>query len=184
MEITTKNSIQCYRLRFKGDMIWANIYLDENTNGDGGALLIRSDYGSWDYYWGSCGCTLKQFLCKIDNEYFIRKLMHGKPDEFDYDRWKDDAKSKLKYELDEEVIDKEKYDEICEAIEELDEHGFRSQDALYVYLRENDSIITRHFSDSEYFPTGEDTPVALTMFIEKIWTPFIKKLKKEISVAA
>lgn len=181
MEITIKNNIQCYHLRLKNDVIWADIYLDENKNGDGGSLFIRSDYGSWDYFWGHAGCTLKQFLCKIDEGYLVGKLMHGKPDEFDFDRWKEDAKSKLRYELEEKVIDKDKYDEVLTAIDQLDEDApTRSQDALYVYLRENNSIITKHFNDSEYFPNGEDTPVALKMFIRDLWRPFIEKLKEEI----
>ena len=181
MEITKKN-LQVYRLRnFKDSTIWADIYIDENGDRTGGALTIRSDYGSWDYYWGSCGKTLKEFICGIGIDYLMNKL--SSRNEFDYDRWKNEAISQIKYALQEKDIDGDKCDELMQELENLGREGFRSEDALYVYLRESSSSSSKLFSffgDSESFPSGKDYPTGLKLFVENIWKPFIVELKKEL----
>lgn len=180
MEIT-KKSVEVYQLRrFKDSSIWADIYIDENKDGTGGALSIRSDYGDWSYYWGSCGETLKEFICRIDNGYLMGKL--ARRDEFDYDRWKNDAQEKIKYNLQEKNIDGKKCDELMQDLEDLDQEGFRSEEGLYVYLRETDNKLFSFFGDIESFPRGNDYPIGLKMFIENIWMPFIQELKKELKL--
>lgn len=178
MEITKKN-IQVYQLRkFKESNIWADIYLDENKDGSGGALTIRSDYGSWDYYWGSCGRTLKEFICGIGVDYLMNKL--GSRSEFDYDRWKGAAQEQIKYALQEKNIDDEKHDGLMQELERLGREGFQSEDSLYVYLRETNSELFSFFGDNESFPNGKDYPTGLKLFVENIWKPFIQELKKEV----
>jgi len=178
MEITKKN-IQVYQLRkFKESNIWADIYLDENKDGSGGALAIRSDYGSWDYCWGSCGRPLKEFICGIDAGYLMGKL--SSRNEFDYDRWKVAAQEQIKYALQEKNIDDEKHDGLMQELEGLGREGFQSEDSLYVYLRETNSELFSFFGSSENFPNGKDYPTGLKLFIENIWKPFIQELKKEI----
>lgn len=180
MEINKKTT-QIYQLRkFKESNIWADICLDENSDGSGGALMIRSDYGSWDYYWGSCGRPLKEFICGIGIDYLMNKL--GSRNEFDYDRWESEAKERIKYALQEKDIDNKKCDELMQELEDLSREGFRNEDALYVYLRESDKKLFSFFCDNESFPNGKDYPSGLKLFIENIWKPFIQELKKEIQL--
>lgn len=76
-----KNTVEQYKIRHSSGSCWADIVLD---SGDGcGRIQIASDFGDWQYYWGSCGCSFKKFLTEIDMGYFAGKV--GESDWFDID---------------------------------------------------------------------------------------------------
>lgn len=180
MKITISKSVEVYRLRECKNGEWADIYIEENENGNGGTLFIRSGYGSWDYYWGSAGSTLKEFICSISTDYLIGKL--ARKDEFDYDRWRKAAEDEVKAWYRDKQIDKDEKRNLLEELIELDKEGFQSSDALYVYMRENNLQLYQQFCDGPCFPEGNDYPRGLLIFVENIWNPFIKELKKELSL--
>lgn len=75
----TKTHVECYKLRRPGTGDgWADITLD--VNGNAGRIQIASDYGSWEHYWGSCGCPFKEFLINLskDIHYAAGKFGEGK----------------------------------------------------------------------------------------------------------
>ncbi len=71
MEIT-KSTIECYKLRSKENSLWADITID--SLGNTGRVQIASDYGSWQYYWGSCGESFKKFLTGLNISYVAGKF--------------------------------------------------------------------------------------------------------------
>lgn len=68
----TKSKVEIYRLRDNGR--WADITIDEN--GNAGRISIASDWGSWQYFWGSCGCPFKEFLIGLkSNIHYVADKM-------------------------------------------------------------------------------------------------------------
>lgn len=50
------------------------IFLDDKGNGQG-KITISNTYGfNYSYYWGAMGCSLKEFITKINEDYFVTKL--------------------------------------------------------------------------------------------------------------
>ncbi len=67
-----------YKLRQKGGSSagWADITLREWKGG--GSFNCQSDYGNYAYTWGAIGeRTLRQFLCGLDMDYFMKKAAPG-----------------------------------------------------------------------------------------------------------
>jgi hypothetical protein len=78
----TKTTVECYRLRHSSGMYWADITVD--ANGNTGRLQIASDYGSWQYYWGACGRTFKEFLLQVHIGYVAGRF--GEDHHFDCEK--------------------------------------------------------------------------------------------------
>jgi hypothetical protein len=81
-----KKTVECYKMRSKSG-IWADITIDASENT--GRIQIASDYGSWQYYWGACGCAFKEFLCGLDKHYVAGK--------FGASKWFDSTKTVAEY---------------------------------------------------------------------------------------
>lgn len=75
----SKTTVECYKIRHPKSFYWADITVDHN--GSKGRISIASDFGSYQNYWGACGCSFKEFLCKIGIHYAAEK--------FGADRWFD-----------------------------------------------------------------------------------------------
>ena len=71
----TKRFIELYVIRHSSSSYWADISIDDN--GSGGRLKISSDYGNWEYYWGACGTSLKEFIKNLDIGYAANKFGEG-----------------------------------------------------------------------------------------------------------
>lgn len=71
-----RGSVECYKVRHSSGMYWADIVID--ASGNAGRVQIASDYGSWEYYWGSCGCPFKQFLTQLGIDYVAGKFGEAK----------------------------------------------------------------------------------------------------------
>lgn len=108
-------------------MYWADINID--SQGTKGRIQIASDYGSYQNYWGACGCDFKKFLIGLNIEYAA--------DKFEADRWFDhdatirDFKYSVLEERRFENITSKKAREIYDEIETLkdytDKESFGSQ---------------------------------------------------------
>ncbi len=68
----TKSTCEVYKLRHECGMYWADITLDCGEKS--GRIQIASDYGTWQNYWGCCGCSFKEFLTRLDVEYTAGKF--------------------------------------------------------------------------------------------------------------
>jgi hypothetical protein len=168
----SKATAEVYHLREAGThKTWADIYIHE-TSEKSGALLIRSDFGSWDYYWGACGHGFKKFLIGLNDSYFSEKLMYGRSYEFYPDVWF----KELRQHLDELQLDPEEYGECIDELEKTDEQGFRTIEAVTSYIYNNCDTL---YSAVEDWPDSEHLPLRLTHFLE-IWHEFQQLLKEEL----
>lgn len=52
-----------------------DVFLEELGAGKGKITLSDTYNHNYSYFWGSMGCTLKQFLCRIDAGYFAKNLI-------------------------------------------------------------------------------------------------------------
>lgn len=78
----TKEQVEVYKLRSSDTSIgWADITVD--NRGTAGRLSIASDYGKWQYYWGSTGCGFKEFLTRLNEHYMAEKF--GADGYFDFE---------------------------------------------------------------------------------------------------
>ena len=77
----TKSQLECYRLRNPQGGYWAEIIIDTIAGMKHGRIMIVSDFGYWQNYWGACGEDFKKHLAGLDIEYAAKKF--GADKEFD-----------------------------------------------------------------------------------------------------
>lgn len=82
----TKTTVECYKIRHLSGM-WSDITIDAKE--ETGRIQIASDYGEWQFYWGSCGMPFKKFLASLDKHYVAGK--------FGASRWFDSIKTVAEY---------------------------------------------------------------------------------------
>lgn len=80
MHIQKYNNIELYKLTDSGN--WADFMFSEKYQS--GRLTIASSFGTWSYYWPSCGKDFKGFLAEADIYYVAGKFNCA--DEFDFDK--------------------------------------------------------------------------------------------------
>lgn len=177
MKVNVLNNVQCYQLRELEHGCWADIYM--SANGNTGTLFIQSDYGSWDYFWGSCGKPFKEFLVGLDRGYLLTKLNSGKELYFDCDLYIKNLRKELdKLYLNSEIEPQEHDDALWEISEYLEDYSTK------------ESICSAFYSDckvlSKIFPDGFSTSSAtdfhplMYRFYEEAWVPFVQLLKEEL----
>ncbi len=182
MKVTHENNIEVYRFRNVSDThSWADIYIDVDVNGDnGGALLIRSDFGSWDYYWRSCGEPFKKFLTGLEKSYLFGKLC-GAEKEFRMEEWLVDARRIIEDHFENESPS---HPERLTTIEELEslgcEHNFQSSETIYAFMGSEYANLLSIFQSSDTYPKGDFIPRQLEMFVEQVWPSFVEELNKEL----
>lgn len=67
----TKTTVECFKIRHSSGT-WADITIDAKE--ETGRIQIASDYGAWQFYWGSCGMPFKEFLASLDKHYVAGKF--------------------------------------------------------------------------------------------------------------
>jgi len=171
-----KTMTETYSLRGK-KCLWAKINLDcgnETVN-----VMISSDYGEFNHYWGSCGMTPKEFLMQIDMYYGMGKLMG------ESSMYEPDFKSRLKS-FKEMIIEARKYNDITkdkarEAWQEM-LHIFdycQNSDDIYYDRCYNSDAFEKILFDFDSIPNDTKIKRKVTEFWEDIWIPFIEYLKSE-----
>lgn len=174
-----KTQTETYTLR-GNKCTWAKINLDcgkKSVN-----VMISSDYGDFNYYWGNCGTNPKKFLSGLDWHYCMKKLMNGTDNMYqpDFDKRFKSFKKIIINDRKELSISKNEARQVWEAMINVFENCYDSTD-LYYSLVMNERI----FWDSLFYDTDsipEDTklkPIVMN-FWEDVWTPFIGFLKEEI----
>jgi len=167
MATTTKSTVECYKIRGLAHGAWADITVDADANT--GRIQIASDYGSWENYWGACGCPFKEFLIGLDMHYAAGKFGAG--------RWFDHEATinAIKADIDEYARDDEERNGMMEewaALEDCTEVNSFCMIAFQSdYLR-------------KLWDTGPDIKKTIDpsfrKFWENAWPVFIEELKKEI----
>lgn len=142
-------------------------------------VMASSDFGDYSYRWNSCGCEPKEFLCSVDFEYAMQKMMNGKLYKQDTSAYFTQIKEQIKEALEEDVITKEEAQEVTEEMESICDEYESSHELLRYQLYEH-SFFDKIFGDSEGLPSARKIDVQAKQFWDKIWLPFISSLKDEI----
>lgn len=170
-----KTVVECYKIRHNSGMYWADITIDGNHK-NSGRIQIASDYGDWQYYWGACGESFKEFLIHLNIDYVAGK--------FGEDHWVDVDKTIKMYKN--YVLESRRkeyftaefariiYDEITYA---SDANDGQLADVIHTYcptlLREFDYCPDLCYSISPLF----------RKFWDELWSILIETFKKELADA-
>lgn len=172
MYTITKSTIENYKLRHESGMYWADINID--AKGKTGRIQIASDFGDWQYYWGACGLSFKEFLIKLDIHYVAGKF--GESHWFDIDKT-----IKLNKEI---LIDYRKREEIDEDIArkgwiELEELAdCDNSNDFHNRWYEQKSLYT--IFDGERPDSSYSVSPRFKEFWNKLWPVFCDELRSEL----
>lgn len=172
----TQNNIQLYELRDIGNGRWADIVIQEGENS--GRISIASDFGSWQYYWNSCGKPFKQFL--ID----LRSNMHYVAGKMNADRWFDfDATiKKLKEAVlvsrRNDSIEKEKARLIYNEIKGIEKEYPSSKKYFNDLYYKSDYLSYWNYE----FDAETDVEPQFKAFWQKAFLPFLTHLEQETNI--
>lgn len=177
-----KTTTETYTLRGER-CLWAKINLD--ISGNTVNVMISSDYGSFNYYWCSCGENPKKFLTTISMDYAMGKLMGGyqNMNEPDWEsRIKEIKNMVLEYRK-ERSLNKDKAREIYDYIKNdlnLKMYEFSCDENMYFKELTENRIFDDLFYDFDAIPTHTKLKHIVNEFWEDIWIPFTNFLKEEI----
>ncbi len=150
---------------------WGIITLNAFT----GTVDCQSDYGDYCHRWTSIGnSTLKEFICKIDFQYAMRKLA-GKEDHFDFYRTIIHMKRDVINLRKEGSLEKDEAAGIWKELKNLSHSD--SSDEFYSNLEE--TIVQEIWPEFYEYFYYDFQPQAYFFWIY-IWLPFIDRIKKEI----
>lgn len=163
-----KSLVECYRMRDGYE--FADFTIDAHEHA--GRVSVASSYGSFEYYWGACGCPLKEFLGRIDMDYAARKF--GQANWFDLDKTIVGFQSQ---------VDEEK--------------EFKAQTWLEIIQAEINYLKSASCKEELNHMLWEDSPELMSLcdhqpdvqvsidphfktFWNKFWLPFVEYLKEEL----
>lgn len=180
-----KSTVERYSIRAP-HCLWAEITVDEKL----GLLQISSDYGGYEYRWGSHGReSFKHFLVEIgrDKDYICKKLA-GR-DEYDRDTTEDDLKARVLRARRENSCTKEEARAVWRYVtEELD---LSNPDTIWhtdvPFDWDNDTPLRIVFGSDWQYNMNDSVryriPIQCQMFFEKIYQPvFVPWLKEELKI--
>jgi hypothetical protein len=137
-------------------------------------LQIHSDYGDYQYRWGSPGEDFKVVLISLDDDYLMTKLAG--------DSWFDEVatvkacKAEIFSRRKSEVIDhdlaREAYDDLSRLTGAYDLSGWQ-----YEFLESN--ALSSVFYDLSDAPICTDHPPQVKMFMARLWPDFVEALCHE-----
>jgi len=163
----TKITVECYKIRQLGGLLWADITVDPSENS--GRIQIASDYGSWEYYWGSCGEGFKKFLTGLDIHYAAGKFGEGRW--FDQEATINGLKKSVK-----------EYDgtkrEKGVMVNEIASLEYCMNQNTFIHMAYDCKTLHKLWDSGPDIETGI-SPSFLN-FWEKLWPVFIDELKKEV----
>lgn len=170
----TKSTVECYKIRQDKGFYWADIVVDHN--GNKGRISIASDFGSYQYYWGACGSSFKEFLCGIGIDYAAAKFGAG--------RWFDLEKTIKMYK--EGILEYRRMDrmdkdyarKLFNSIKKVHENCDGSgEETFYAEMQRHDELMKYY----DWMPTvGYDITPQFKNFWKELWPVFVGELKNEI----
>lgn len=181
METTiTKTKTETYTLRGKGSL-WAKINLDcgkESVN-----VMISSDYGEFNYYWGACGTDPKKFLANLNWHYCMKKLMGGTDNLYipDFNSRLKSFKKLIIESRKEQSITKEYAREAWKEMLSIFDYCGNSNDVYFSKVMDS-SEFANIIYDFEAIPEDTRVKPVVNHFWENVWLPFVGELKKELEV--
>lgn len=167
----SKSQVEVYKIRGLKHGAWADITID--ANGTTGRISIASDYGSWERYWGACGCSFKEFLCDLDIHYTAGKF--GVGNSFDVTATIHEWKRHVFDDRRNEYIDAEKARELYDEINRIGDEAPGLEGVKYMLW--NSDHLMNFFGGTPPIQTTIDR--SFVRFWDEVWTPFKQELKKE-----
>lgn len=167
----SKTTVECYKIRHKSGMYWADITIDAGEKG--GRIMIASDFGTWQNYWSSPGDSFKQFLMSLNMEYVA--------DKFGADRHFDQAATLCGYRA--RILEIRKQEGLTA------EHARKLFDqckGLEDYTHENEFCMELRGSHElmrffDHCPDlSRDTTPGFKRFWKSVWPAFLDMLKEEL----
>ncbi len=169
----TKSIVECYKIRKSESFYWADITVDHN--GNTGRIQIASDFGDYQYYWGACGSSFKEFLCKIGIDYVASKF--GADRWFDFDQTIKSYKNQVLHDRRSGYCNCDEARGIFDAIKTIETNSSNNIDS-FVYEVQNNDVFMK-FCDYQPDITYTISP-QFKNFWNELWPIFIKELKNEI----
>ena len=167
----SKSKAEIYRIRNIENswFAWADITIDENV--ESGRISISSDYGNWSYYWSSCGCSFKEFLCGVSIDYVAEKFRES--------HWFD-QEATIQH-LKHIIIEQRKQDDLTEEearsyynLIETDLEHIQDQTVFEIALHQSELS-----QIDEWFEVSTNISPSFNQFWENPWQAFISQLKAE-----
>jgi hypothetical protein len=160
-----KTTVECYKIRHSSGMYWADITIDAAPGK--GRIMIASDYGDYQYFWGACGEDFKAFLAKLDIYYTAGKF--GCNQWFDVDA----SVAAIKKYVRECRLSKEEMKVIGPQIQELEDYIHEQEFISEFYARKE---LSRLF---EYPEIIKDITPQFKKFWQHVWPVLLGELEKE-----
>lgn len=173
-----KTLTETYSLKGK-KCLWAKINLDcgkESVN-----VMISSDYGEFNHFWGACGKNPKKFLTGLDWHYTMKKLMGGSDNlvEPDFAERLKSYKKAIIEERREDNISKSEAREYWKEMGDIFDYCQNSNDIYFSKVFESKGY-KKVFYDFESIPNDTRIKAIVKDFWDDIWTPFTEFLGTEI----
>lgn len=173
-----KTLTETYSLRGE-KCLWAKINLDcgeESVN-----VMISSDYGEFNYYWGYCGMNPKKFLTTTDMHYTMKKLMGGADNMYepDFDARLVSFKEKIIEYRKEDNITKHQARDAWDKVLSIFDYCQYSNDIYYSECINADELECILY-DSDSIPECTKMKKYVIEFWEDVWVPFTEFLKTEL----
>lgn len=173
-----KSTVECYKIRHSSGMYWADITIDTAPGSRQGRIQIASDYGDYQYYWGACGNSFKEFLTKLGIDYAASK--------FGADRWIDIDATVKSFKIDvirnyrDYTLTKQEARELFDEIKELEENCCGGYDNDFNhYISNSDKLIEFY----DYHPSAvHDITPQFKKFWNTCWQVFLNQIKSEETV--
>lgn len=172
---TKSPAAETYTLRWTKKSWWAVITIDTSN----GIFMVMSDFGSYNYRWGSPGKSFKEFLIGLEKDpsYLLKKISSM---EFDPEGTLKQFIADAKKGRDDETISPLQYEEIEAIIFKL-QHGGNSSHEYQAALMNSDAVGTLYGYDLSCYASCQRYPYEAKAFVEHIYPEFVRILKDEIS---
>jgi hypothetical protein len=170
----SKKTIQLYKLRDIGDCGWADISIDEGEQA--GRISIASDWGSWQFYWGSCGKPFKQFLIGLSHnmDYVAGKMNADRW--FDFDATIKKLKNDVLISRRNNYIEEEQARSIFNEIKEIENESPSDANHFVSLFYDTENLCNWRDADTE-----TDVTPQFKAFWKKAFLPFLEHLKLEVT---
>lgn len=184
LQYTKITDIECYKLfDNKPSLIWANIYIQTFPDSPrSGLIMIRSDFGSYSYYWSSI-LPPKEFIVKTNPDVVAECFMKEKGYEYNHEKAFHDCVEYYNKLVKEKAIvngtelRKQINDNKMQAIQEWD---VETPGELRDRLLAQDNPIFEYIYEGGA-PNFQYMPAQLSGFMKRVWPDFVEIIKNEIN---
>lgn len=169
-----KKQCEQYDLYFNQGMDGATIFLDSNATS--GTISIVSSYGNYSYYFSSTGMNFKDFLSKLNFDYFMKKT-YPKYMKFNFEDTINQYKATILEDRRNQDITKEEALEYWEDLNYIEDCG---NDINYFFSELDGTSFGKNYLIDDYYDTVIKKPcVQAVGFWEEVWPKFMEILQKE-----